>query len=59
MQRGEESPHACPHVLKVSSFAQTKLAPAMQATYVQLYLAGIFESNRGINQTQHTSPYPK
>ena len=56
MQRGEESPHACPHVLKVSSFAQTKLAPAMPATYVQLYLAGIFESNRGINQTQHTSP---
>lgn len=59
MQREEESPHARPPVLKVSSFALTKLAPAMQATYVQLYLAGIFESNRGINQTQHTSPYPK
>ena len=59
MQRGEESPHACPHVLKVSSFALKKLAPAMQVTYVQLYLASIFESNRGINQTQQTSPYPK
>ena len=46
MQREEESPHACLPVLKVSSFALTKLAPAMQATYVQLYLAGIFESNR-------------
>jgi len=59
MQRGEESPRACPHVLKISSFAQTKWAPAMQATYVQLYLAGIFESNRGVNQTQDTSPNPK
>lgn len=59
MQRGEESPHACLHVLKVSSFAQPKLAPAMPATYVQLYLASIFESNRRINQTQYTSPYPK
>ena len=59
MQRGGESPHACPHVLQVSSFALTKPAPAVQATYVQLHLAGIFESNRGINQTQHTSPYPK